>query len=123
MAAIPTFGPRGIKYRSRIEARWAYVFDKLDWKWEYEPIDLKNYIPDFIISFPKGKLLVEIKGDLDIWSTYKPYSEKIIKSGWNGYYAILRSTIKKHISYDEDWVSVGVCNNIKIKEYMADRWR
>jgi len=31
---------RGIRFRSRTEARWAAFFDELGWPWEYEPHDL-----------------------------------------------------------------------------------
>ena len=31
---------RGVRFRSRLEARWASVFTALGWKWEYEPFDL-----------------------------------------------------------------------------------
>ena len=34
------------RFRSRIEARWAAFFDKMNWPWEYEPIDLAGYIPE-----------------------------------------------------------------------------
>ena len=60
---IPTIGVRGIQFRSRIEAQWAYIFEKLEWNWEYEPIDLEGYIPDFIIKFDEDEILIEIKGD------------------------------------------------------------
>lgn len=48
-ASIPT-KYRGINMRSRLEAKWACMFDLLGWKWEYEPIDLNGWIPDFAIS-------------------------------------------------------------------------
>jgi hypothetical protein len=64
--SIPTTGIQGIRFRSRIEAQWAEMFTKLGWEWEYEPIDLNGYIPDFIIKFPYEHLLVEVKGDTDI---------------------------------------------------------
>lgn len=58
-----------IKFRSRLEARWAAFFDLCEWEWEYEPIDLKGWTPDFRVSFPCGHsecpdkhvLLVEVK--------------------------------------------------------------
>ena len=65
---IPTIGVKGIQFRSRIEAQWAYIFEKLGWDWEYEPIDLQGYIPDFIIKFDgDNEILIEIKGDTNIW--------------------------------------------------------
>src|SRR5690554_4428220 len=38
---------KGINFRSRLEAKWAAFFDLLGWKWEYEPVDLNGWIPDF----------------------------------------------------------------------------
>lgn len=86
--AIPTFGPKGIRFRSRLEARWAWTFDALRWDWHYEPIDLKGYIPDFIVTIDARKVLFEIKGTVGMHeeATYKPHVDKIIQSGWDGYY-------------------------------------
>jgi hypothetical protein len=68
--AIPT-KYAGTQFRSRLEARWAAFFDLLAWQWEYEPIDLAGYIPDFIVRIPvqsydgvaglREPLLVEVK--------------------------------------------------------------
>lgn len=60
---------RGTVFRSRLEARWAAFFDLAGWKWEYEPLDLHGWTPDFFVEFPCGhsqcsgshSLLVEIK--------------------------------------------------------------
>jgi hypothetical protein len=60
IAAVPT-RYAGVQFRSRLEARWAVFFDLIDWRWEYEPLDLDGYIPDFIISFESRPLLVEVK--------------------------------------------------------------
>ena len=57
--AIPTIY-EGIEYRSRLEARWAAMFDQIGWKFTYEPFDTAGYIPDFLIHGP-APLLVEIK--------------------------------------------------------------
>jgi hypothetical protein len=52
-------------YRSRLEARWAAFFHLLDWKYEYEPYDMRGWIPDFIIANNTScGLLVEIKPTL-----------------------------------------------------------
>lgn len=40
---------KGIRFRSRAEACWAVLMDELGWAWEYEPIDLDGYIPDFLV--------------------------------------------------------------------------
>jgi len=68
--AIPTVY-RGIKFRSRIEARWAAFFDAIRIRWEYEPqgyaINGINYLPDFWLpdvhsrGIPGG-LFFEVKG-------------------------------------------------------------
>lgn len=60
---------KGVRFRSRHEARWAVFFDVLEWAWEYEPIDLKGWSPDFRVTFPcshsecsgSHSLLVEVK--------------------------------------------------------------
>ena len=68
-----------VMMRSRTEARWAALFDALKWPWEYEPLDLNGYIPDFILPFDHGRLLVEVKSteeDIDIAKA------KIEASGW-----------------------------------------
>ena len=75
----------GTQFRSRLEARWAAFFDLLVWKWDYEPIDLSGYIPDFILSF-KQPILVEVKpliGDPSEWDAVDAIA-KVCNSGWNG---------------------------------------
>lgn len=59
----------GILFRSRLEARWAILFDALKIEWVYEPdcFILSNgqkYTPDFYI--PKYKLYIEVKPN-DWW--------------------------------------------------------
>lgn len=59
--AIPT-KYKGIQFRSRLEARWACFFDLIQWDWEYEPVDLDGWIPDFVIG-PDcvDRIFVEVK--------------------------------------------------------------
>lgn len=50
---------KGYRFRSRLEARWAVVFDTLGWQWEYEPegFDLPSgpYLPDFrVFNIDRG---------------------------------------------------------------------
>ncbi len=33
-----------------MEARWAAFFDVVNWDWEYEPVDLNGWIPDFRLT-------------------------------------------------------------------------
>jgi len=59
----------GVMFRSRLEARWAAFFELVGWSWQYEPIDLNGWSPDFRVEFNCGhsecngshSLLVEVK--------------------------------------------------------------
>lgn len=55
---------RGCSFRSRLEARWAVVFDALGIKWQYEPqafeVGGTYYLPDFWL--PETQTWVEVKG-------------------------------------------------------------
>lgn len=53
IANIPTLY-RFTLFRSRLEARWAAFADLAGWKWKYEPVDLKGWIPDFWFGIPCG---------------------------------------------------------------------
>lgn len=79
--AIPTTY-RNVSFRSRLEARWAVFFDHIGWAWEYEPLDLKGYIPDFIITNFDAPLLVEVKPAMSLTECL-PAQRKIEKSGWH----------------------------------------
>lgn len=52
MQSINTFY-NGNYFRSRLEARWAYFFDLIDLKYQYEPKGFKHngnfYLPDFFL--------------------------------------------------------------------------
>jgi hypothetical protein len=45
---------KNVVFRSRLEARWAAFFDLAGWTWEYEPVDLDGWTPDFLVQFPCG---------------------------------------------------------------------
>lgn len=60
MKAKPTVY-KGIRFRSKLEARWAVFFDALGVTWEYEPAieSVKGeYVPDFLMG---SKTLIEVK--------------------------------------------------------------
>jgi hypothetical protein len=60
IAAFPTlYGGR--LYRSRLEAKWAAFFDLCGWEAEYEPFDLGDWSPDFLIRGSDSEILVEVK--------------------------------------------------------------
>jgi hypothetical protein len=55
MKAIPT-KYKGVSYRSRLEARWAVVFEAMGLEYVYEPEGFENdgevYLPDFWVGDP-----------------------------------------------------------------------
>jgi len=59
IAAIET-RYNGINFRSRLEAKWAAMFDLLKWGWTYEPTDFNGWIPDFAIHGERI-IYVEVK--------------------------------------------------------------
>jgi len=63
---------KGVLFRSRLESRWAAFFDLLNWEWQYEPIDLSGWTPDFYLKFPCGHS--ECSGYHDLYVEVKPYS-------------------------------------------------
>ena len=57
---------RDVRFRSRLEARWALFFDKLHIKWEYEPEGFElprgmRYLPDFWLPSFDGGVYAEVK--------------------------------------------------------------
>ena len=60
MKAIETVY-NGYRFRSRLEASWAAFFDIMEWGWDYEPIDLDGWIPDFAIRAIGDPIYVEVK--------------------------------------------------------------
>lgn len=75
MKAIET-SYKGYRFRSRLEARWAYCLDLLNWKWEYEPegYDLGDagfYLPDFLLR-KDGDGEGYKDGDPMLWIEVKP---------------------------------------------------
>jgi hypothetical protein len=69
--ALPSFYA-GVKFRSRLEARWARYFDLIGVEWEYEPegyaLPSGNYCPDFFCKFTRSRygptsFFVEVKPD------------------------------------------------------------
>lgn len=60
IAAKPT-RYNGVEFRSRLEARWAAFFDLCGWRWDYEPIDLQGWVPDFKIKIRQTNIFTEVK--------------------------------------------------------------
>ena len=57
--AIPTKF-MGVRFRSRLEAKWAAFFQLMQWKWQYEPRDFSGWMPDFGL-YGKTTMYVEVK--------------------------------------------------------------
>lgn len=71
----------GRNFRSLLEGRIAYFFDKMNFNWKYEPIELDGYIPDFVLEYPvesnaypvNTTLFVDVKPFFN-----EDYKEKVI---------------------------------------------
>ena len=85
--SIPTTY-NGLRYRSRLEARWAAFFDLMKWPHAYEPFDLDWYVPDFVLLFEAGPVLVEVKPALFLEELVGP-ARKIERSGWTAEYLVV----------------------------------
>ena len=78
--AVPTDGPRGVRFRSRLEARWAAFFTLCGWAWQYEPdLGLDGWIPDFALN-TGGGLLVEVKPAVTV-RDFGPHYARVERSG------------------------------------------
>lgn len=71
---------KGIRFRSRTEARWAALFDNLEWDWIYEPCDFTGWIPDFQLLLDHEPLLVEVKPALS-YHELRVHLPKVQRSG------------------------------------------
>lgn len=78
---IPTLYAN-VRFRSRLEARWAVMFDLLKWPWVYEPTDLEWYIPDFVLRFDAGLIAVEVKPEMTL-PALGGYAQRMVSSGWS----------------------------------------
>ena len=84
----------GVRFRSRLEARWAAMFDLLKWHWDYEPIDLSEYVPDFVLHMPRAPLLVEVKPALSL-AEYADPARKVCLSGWRRDFMVVGSSLPR----------------------------
>lgn len=103
--AIPTLY-RGVQFRSRLEARYAALFDLLKWEWQYEFADLDRYLPDYGLFFPAGIIAVEVKA-AQSGAELMPHARKMRDSGWKGEYLILGARPLTETSW-WPFVSLGV---------------
>lgn len=81
MKAIETLY-RGYRFRSRLEARWAVLFDAAGIRWEYEPqgfvlADGSSYLPDFWLPDLDGGTWAEVKGNSRDWDACRAAEKKL----------------------------------------------
>jgi len=78
----------GIKFRSRLEARWSIFFSSLNlnWYYEYQGFKINNvwYVPDFLIITPSNE---------QHWIEIKPFNET-----YNLKYDLFKKSIKGRCS-------------------------
>lgn len=86
IAAIETHYA-GCRFRSRLEARWAVVFDAKGLPWEYEPEGFETpcgrYLPDF---------RVQLLPTTPCWFEIKPSDYEIGESDMGRWIAVSRDT-------------------------------
>jgi hypothetical protein len=79
---IPTVY-KGVRYRSRLEARWAAFFDLVGWEAHYEPFDLNGWIPDFVINGRKQRVAVDVRPVSGVDDpVFLALAKKMEQSGW-----------------------------------------
>lgn len=83
---------KGITFRSRLEARWAVLFDSFGWPWEYEPLDLDGYVPDFVLKFDAGHIAVEVKPETALVDLYS-YAQRMVLAGWRKELLVLGAAV------------------------------
>jgi len=69
----------GCRFRSRLEARWAVVMDRLHLNWQYEAqgfhLPSGNYLPDFTVDGVEKPFMIEIKGGMPDTREFEVASE------------------------------------------------
>jgi hypothetical protein len=60
VTAIPT-DYNGVRFRSRLEAKWAAFFDRCEWRWTYEPLTISRGTSRISCCTSVGPSLVEVK--------------------------------------------------------------
>lgn len=130
-AAIPTmYG--GVQFRSRLEARWAAMFDLLGWSWEYEPIDLNGYIPDFFVDATAAwdgtqkRHLVEVK-PVRLTDQLDDVFFKAERAGWTEDLVVLGREFQY---YNTEWsdggdLTIGTAGTSTYRrpfDLLLDRW-
>lgn len=112
--AIPTVY-RGVQMRSRLEARYAALFDILGIRWEYEPVDLRGYVPDFVVQL-LVPVLLECKPAVTL-ADFRAPQARITRSGWAGPAVVVGSSLQLAADDRPDLTARGTA------EVGASPWR
>lgn len=96
--AIPTTYA-GVRFRSRLEARFAAFLDSYQLSWNYEPFELQEYIPDFVVELSFGPLLFECKPAVLPQEFVWPCT-RVTRSGWVGPAIVVGSSLA---AAPDDW--------------------
>ncbi|MBA2280278.1 MAG: hypothetical protein H0W25_03450 [Acidimicrobiia bacterium] len=85
----------GITFRSRLDARWAAMFNLVGWRWTYEPFDGAGYIPDFTLDGP-NPLLIEINPAVTIGELLDHLNRPVaaMRSQWPHAIAVFGGTVE-----------------------------
>jgi hypothetical protein len=123
MHAIPTTY-NGINFRSRLEAKYAAFFDLLGWKYEYEPVDFRGWIPDFVITNSKP-IYVEIKPVFDF---PEDIAKEVNSSGCADEVIIFGTTPIRGFDLDYDrqhigWLREGMYNSRQWGDALLGVWQ
>ncbi|HUT60271.1 MAG TPA: hypothetical protein VNA25_20695 [Phycisphaerae bacterium] len=118
--AIPTMY-RGTQFRSRLEATWAAFFDILEWPWKYEPVDLKGYIPDFVLPFDWASLLIEVKPAV-CFEELDQYTGTIERSGWTNDALIVGAGIMRADLVPDPYPIIGLLSQRDFYEDQRADW-
>lgn len=95
--------------RSRLEARVCHFLESYGLQFSYEPLDLRDYIPDFLVEFPFGICLLECKPAITA-AEFKPACRKVTRSGWVGPAIVLGSQLSLAPDDRADLTMYGSCN-------------
>jgi hypothetical protein len=103
--AIPTTY-KGTNFRSRLEARWASTFDHIGLSWEYEPLDLRGWVPDFAVwREDQTPRIVEVKPAMCL-EELRPHARRYAR-----------------IAPETDFVLVGACPRLTDAGFWVGMWR
>ena len=125
----------GIKFRSRMEARWAVFWHRLNINWTYEPCTLNlpvfgPYIPDFKLCALGGtgepSTLVEVKPEYPTELEIQKARAAIPLSGaqgiilvignpdYRGYWMLTRTDIDDEVAIVFDWGGIKNAQDFQI---------